>query len=132
MCKHRYAACQDARGLEARPALAVALLRDGTCSVRCVHTADLYVASLYMALQLMSGTTGGEFGYAVYSTAERIVFAMLVVTGAAHAQYVHMCMCVCMCMRACACACVCMCSSVAALSSGDRWPRAQARYSGAR
>ena len=45
----------------ARPELAAERLSNGTCSVRCELPSNLYIAALYMALQLMSGTTGGEF-----------------------------------------------------------------------
>ena len=47
--------------LGARPELAAERLSNGTCSVRCELPSNLYIAALYMALQLMSGTTGGEF-----------------------------------------------------------------------
>jgi hypothetical protein len=76
-----YALCTQGRGLDARPALAMARLNQGMCSVRCASTNDLYVAALYMALQLMSGTTGGEFTFLVYSMGERVIFSLLIVVG---------------------------------------------------
>ena len=76
------AACTDARGLHSRAALAMDLLKHGTCSVRCSGPGDLYMASAYMSLQVISGTSGGEFANEVYSTAERCVFCLIVVVGA--------------------------------------------------
>ena len=53
--------CSFGRGLHGQSDAALALLRDGSCSVRCAAHTDTYAASFFMALQIICGTSGGEF-----------------------------------------------------------------------
>jgi len=74
--------CSFGRGLHGQSDAALALLRDGSCSVRCAAHPDTYAASFFMALQIICGTSGGEFSSHAYDTFEHVLFAAVVFTGA--------------------------------------------------
>lgn len=70
------------RGLLANPTLIQRLLDDGTCAVRCETPARLFAASVYFALQMICGATGGELQRGSFNTQEQVLFALLTVIGA--------------------------------------------------
>ena len=50
--------------------------------VRCEQPLGLYIPSLFMSLQLICGTSGGELAATAQSRQEQAVFALLVILGA--------------------------------------------------
>mmetsp|Transcript_23740 Transcript_23740/g.47369 ORF Transcript_23740/g.47369 Transcript_23740/m.47369 type:complete len:853 (-) Transcript_23740:227-2785(-) len=73
--------CTYARGPYEQAERQMARLRDGTCSVRCYAHGDMYAAAFFMSLQLICGTSGGEFDGVIYNTVEHVIFATVVYIG---------------------------------------------------
>ena len=52
--------------------MCVQLLNSGACAVRCDSPPGLYLASVYFALQLICGATGGSFHRGAFNTQEQV------------------------------------------------------------
>ena len=75
-------ACNEARGLYDSSDVLMERFIDGTCTARCMQPLQLYIATLYMSLQIICGTSGGSYDSMTYNLQEHIVFSCIVVIGA--------------------------------------------------
>ena len=71
-----------ARGLHADHALSDELLASGTCTVHCDSPERIYVASIYLTLQLICGATGGVLDREKFNVQEQLLLALLAAFGA--------------------------------------------------
>ena len=77
-----YRVLNERRGLHTDHALNAQLLDDGTCVVVCEEPFKLFVASVYLTLQVICGATGGAIYRDAFNTQEQALFMVLCALGA--------------------------------------------------